>query len=195
MLTLELDGQPEALDLAAGIQAAQDRLHRLFEDVRGYAAVIKLEPRHCHLGRIWQQAWERLGGLRKGRQAHLREHTGGIDLHGTFDPFRLEQVFRNILDNSLAACSDPVVIDIVCSEVELNGRPALRLAVRDNGPGLSVEQREKLFEPFYTTKTQGTGLGLAIAQRIVEAHGGQIAVGPGTGLGTEILITLPRERP
>jgi PAS domain S-box-containing protein len=193
MLTLELQGQPEALDLAAGIQGAQDRLHRLFEDVRGYAAAIKLEPRHCHLGRVWGQAWEQLAGLRKGRRARLRAEVGNVDLHCMADPFRLEQVFRNILDNSLAACADPVDIAILASEAELDGRPALRLAVRDNGPGLSAEQREKLFEPFYTTKTQGTGLGLAIAQRIVEAHGGRLAVGPGTGRGTELLITLPRE--
>ena len=51
------------------------------------------------------------------------------------------------------------------------------MSVRDNGPGLTAEQRQHIFEPFFTTKTKGTGLGMAIAQRIVEAHGGQIAVG------------------
>ncbi|HEV3122225.1 MAG TPA: ATP-binding protein, partial [Isosphaeraceae bacterium] len=63
---------------------------------------------------------------------------------------------------------------------------------RDNGPGLSAEQKRNLFEPFYTTKTQGTGLGLAIARRIVEAHGGKIEAGSEDGEGATILITLPR---
>lgn len=66
----------------------------------------------------------------------------------------------------------------------------LRIAVRDNGPGLNQEQRERIFEPFYTTKTKGTGLGMAIAQRIVEAHDGKIVVGADRGTGTEILVTL-----
>ena len=48
----------------------------------------------------------------------------------------------------------------------------LLLTVRDNGPGLSAEQRQKIFEPFYTTKTKGTGLGMAIVKRIMDAHDG-----------------------
>src|SRR5262249_17990150 len=109
------------------------------------------------------------------------------------DPFRLEQVFRNILDNALAACADPVNVTISCAEASLEGRPALCISVRDNGPGLTAEQRQRIFEPFFTTKTKGTGLGMAIAQCIVEAHGGHIGVGASEGRGAEILITLPRE--
>jgi signal transduction histidine kinase len=111
------------------------------------------------------------------------------------DPFRLEQVFRNIFENSLAACPDPVRVVVRCQAAELDGRPAVRVSVQDNGPGLSPEQRQRIFDPFFTTKTKGTGLGMAIAERIVEAHGGTIAVGPGAGGGAEILITLPREGP
>jgi PAS domain S-box-containing protein len=75
------------------------------------------------------------------------------------------------------------------------GAPALRVAVRDNGPGLGPEQRQNLFEAFYTTKTNGTGLGMAIAKRIVDAHGGAIGVGERTRPGAEIVITLPRSSP
>ena len=78
------------------------------------------------------------------------------------------------------------------AECDLAGQPAIRVAVRDNGPGLTADQRKRLFEPFYTTKVQGTGLGMAIASRLVEAHGGTIEAGPAEGPGTTILITLPR---
>jgi hypothetical protein len=64
--------------------------------------------------------------------------------------------------------------------------------VRDNGPGLTAEQRQRIFEPFFTTKTKGTGLGMAIAQRILEAHGSRIAIGPPPGPGAEIQLLLPR---
>jgi signal transduction histidine kinase len=74
----------------------------------------------------------------------------------------------------------------------LDGCAAIELLYRDNGPGLTAEQREKLFEPFFTTRAEGTGLGMAIAKRIVEAHGGQMSVSNNAKCGAEFAITLPR---
>jgi signal transduction histidine kinase len=116
----------------------------------------------------------------------------GPDPRCVADPFRLEQVFYNILDNALAACVPPVVIEVRGVATELHGRPALRIAVHDNGPGIGHEQRPKIFDPFFTTKAKGTGLGMAIAKRIVEAHGGHIAVGDAAGPGAVFLLTLPK---
>ena len=195
MLALEVQDRPDALDLVARVQKAQDHLQQLYDEVRGYAAPLKLEREPWNLAGIWRQAWANLALKREGRQAGLREETGGLDLACAVDHFRLEQVFRNVFENALAACPDPVQIDVSCGRAVLGGRPAVRVAVRDNGPGLNAEQRQRIFEPFFTTKTKGTGLGMAIAKRIVEAHGGQIAVGPSSGRGAEILITLPRETP
>ena len=118
-----------------------------------------------------------------------------MDLHCTGDPFRLDQVFRNLLDNALAAGSPPVTIEIRAAAAELDGQPALRIAVRDNGPGIAPEQRTKIFDPFFTTKAKGTGLGLAIAKRIVEAHGGQIAIGDAEGREPSSSSLLPRGTP
>ena len=195
MLALEVEDRPEALRLIARLQQAQDDLHTLYEDVRDYAAPIHLERRVCDLAETWRAAWAHLAPLREGREAVLREESGGLDLHGAVDPFRLEQVFRNLLENSLAACRDPVEITIHCTPAEIDGHPALRVAVRDHGPGLGPEQKQRLFEPFFTTKTKGTGLGMAITKRIVEAHGGRIAVGEDGGPGAEIILTLPRGSP
>jgi signal transduction histidine kinase len=193
MLTLEVEDRPEAMDLINRIQRAQNDLQKLFEEIRSYAAPLKLQREVWDLGSIWRQAWANLGVQHKSRQATLREHTDGLDLHCTIDAFRMEQVFRNIMDNALAACSDPVEMDITCQEVMLAARPALRVALRDNGPGLNPESQQRIFDPFFTTKTKGTGLGMAIARRIVETHGGQIGVGSNDDCGAEIWITLPRE--
>ena len=105
------------------------------------------------------------------------------------------QVFRNLLENSLAACRDPVAIQISCRDVQLEDQPAIEVSVRDNGPGLTPDARQNVFEPFFTTKTKGTGLGMAIARRIVEAHGGQIAVGNDSSAGAEFIVTLLRSTP
>jgi two-component system sensor kinase FixL len=195
MLALHVEGKPEALDLVYRLQKAQDHLQYLFEEVRNYAAPINLELCICDLSDIWREAWSQLDFIRQGREVVFREETGGVDPHCHADRFRLVQVFRNLFDNALGACRDPVVLSVHCSAAEIAGQPAIQIAVRDNGPGIAAEIRAKIFEPFYTTKTKGTGLGLAIVRRIIEAHAGEIAVGEGAGSGAEILITLPRGEP
>lgn len=195
MLALEVENRPEALNLIQRIQKAQNDLQRLFDEIRSYAAPLKLQREEWDIRGIWRQAWTNLALQHKSRRVTLREHCDGVDPHLSVDAFRLEQVFRNILENSLAACPDPVEIDISCVETFLNGHRALRITVRDNGPGLTPEARQRIFDPFFTTKTKGTGLGMAIARRIVEAHGGEIGVGLQISRGTEIRITLPRGEP
>jgi PAS domain S-box-containing protein len=86
------------------------------------------------------------------------------------------------------------VVHFSWTACEHEGRPAWRLAIRDEGPGLSPEQAQRIFDPFFTTKVRGTGLGLAIARRLVEAHQGRIWVGERSP-GAEILIILPAEVP
>ncbi len=191
MLELEVEGNSEAMDLVHRIKLAQDHMHRLFDEVRGYAAPVNLDCSDCHLGSVWREAWEMLLPLWEGRIAELVEVTATTPLVFYGDHFRLVQLFRILFENALAACSDPVRIEITCSPTVLAGGKAVRISVHDNGPGLNQEQRARIFEPFYTTKTKGTGLGMAIAQRIVEAHEGQIQVGRCTGRGAEILVTLP----
>lgn len=194
MLAFEVEDRPEATQLIDRLQAAHDDLYHVFEDVRTYAGSIVLEPRPCDLAEVWRDAWAQLGASRPARTDELHEELDGVDPTCAADPFRLGQVFRNILDNALSAGPGPARVEIACSPAELSGVPAIRVAVRDNGPGLGPEARRRIFEPFFTTKTRGTGLGMAITRRIVEAHGGRIAVGDG-GPGAEIIVTLPRGLP
>jgi signal transduction histidine kinase len=195
MLALLVRDRPEALDLIDRIQNAQDHLHTLYEDVRGYAAPIQLDKAPCDLKQVWREAWSHLESARAAKQAELIEDADRVDLRCIADPFRLGQVFRNILDNALAAGSSPVVVEVRAQEHQLQGQPAIRIAIRDDGPGIPPDRRARVFDPFFTTKARGTGLGMPIARRIVEAHGGRISIGNGEQPGATFLITLPRGSP
>jgi two-component system sensor kinase FixL len=195
MLELEVQNNDEAVKLVRRLQEAQDNLLRLFDEVRGYAAPIQLERTLCQLDDTWRAAWELLEPSQRDRDASLAESVDGADLTITADRFRLVQMFRIFFENSLAACRDPVVIQVSCRDVYLPSGRALEVRVRDNGPGLTPAARHSVFEPFFTTKTKGTGLGMAIARRIVDAHGGQIAVGIELQVGAEFVVTLPRTDP
>ncbi len=65
------------------------------------------------------------------------------------------------------------------------------MRIADTGCGIPGDVREKIFNPFFSTKEQGTGLGLSIVHKIIEAHGGSINIETGPGDGTEFIITIP----
>jgi len=141
------------------------------------------------------QVVEELTVVHPTRRIRLHEITGGVDLRCPVDAFRMQQVFRNLIENSVAACSDPVTISAEWSHSPGEDSLSLRVVLRDNGPGLSAEHKQRIFQPFFTTKKGGTGLGLVISRRIVEAHGGWIELGNSSEQGAEFVITLPRESP
>ena len=192
MLALEIADRPKALNLVERTQIAQNDLHQLFEEVRDYAAPINLDRRLCNLAEVWRQAWREVSTLNKDKHLHLNEAVDGIPRECRLDAFRLRQVFRNVFENAVQASSDGDQISISCKPIKLTGKDAVRISIRDHGPGIPVELRARILEPFFTTKAKGTGLGLAIAQRIVQLHGGWIHVGLDQQPGTEILIDLPR---
>ena len=142
MLELEVGNNEEALRLVRRLQDAQDNLRHLFDEVRGFVAPIKLERMTCRVESAWREAWQLLEVLRRDRDVTLNEEIGDSSWEASFDRFQMTQVFRNLLENSLAACSDPVVIRISCRSVELNGCSAIEVGVRDNGPGLTPDVRK-----------------------------------------------------
>ena len=191
MLARRVENQPDAIDLIDRIQAAQRQLLRLYEHVREYAAPITLDRRPLSLNDILYQAWDHLESERVGRDIRIHVEADGVDLVCEVDPFRVEQVVRNILENAINSYEDSGTITIAFSEAELNGAAAVLMTVANDGPPLTPEERERIFEAFFSGKTRGTGLGKAITRRIVEAHGGRIAVGQPPH-GVEIVVTLPR---
>ncbi len=103
------------------------------------------------------------------------------------DSQRMQQALENLIRNALQASSDADVTVHVSSFEQ-----QLIFEIRDQGPGITNENLDKIFEPFHTTKTPGTGLGLAIARRVVELHGGTISAHNSETSGAVFRIAIPR---
>jgi PAS domain S-box-containing protein len=191
MLGLRLADRPDVADLLDRAQKAQDDLHRLYEGVLHYATPVRVDLAPCDLALVWRQAWADLVGTAGWGPAELVEAGDWGAVRCLADSFQLRRVFRNLFENARTAVDGPLRVTIRWAPASLNGRPALLVGVRDNGPGFPPEARGLLFEAFFTTKVRGTGLGLALCKRVVDEHGGDIEDGP-DGPGAEVIITLPR---
>jgi two-component system, LuxR family, sensor kinase FixL len=97
------------------------------------------------------------------------------------DSLQVEIVLRNLVSNALEALASTPAPRSVRVEIDHDGGPFVVITVRDNGPGISPEARQRLFEPFATTRSAGMGMGLAIGRAIVEAHGGRLWAEEGPG--------------
>jgi len=107
----------------------------------------------------------------------------------SFDAEQIKRCIINLLDNAVAVLPDGGKIDIELSTEPSSGRVIITVA--DNGPGISKENKIKLFEPYFSTKKTGTGLGLAIVSTIISDHSGYIRVQDNTPTGSVFIIELP----
>jgi signal transduction histidine kinase len=124
----------------------------------------------------------------------------GIDLHCDLDASlpmtdadenQLSQSLLNILINAFQAVGEQGHVRFAAHTADGD----ILINISDNGPGIPIEDLERVFEFYYTTKDEGTGLGLSIAQRIIHQHGGTLLVESGAGEGTQISIRLPGIQP
>ena len=104
------------------------------------------------------------------------------------DPDRLNQVLLNLYLNAMQAIGRDGVIRVTASEAD---RQRVKIVVTDSGKGMSDEELQAIFTPYFTTKADGTGLGLAVVQNIIEQHGGTIRAESQPGAGAIFTLWLP----
>jgi two-component system, NtrC family, sensor histidine kinase HydH len=102
----------------------------------------------------------------------------------SLDASPIREVIINLVDNAVAA-GEPVTVEIAVEN------KLLVIEVSDRGPGIPEDEREKIFEPFFTGKTQGTGLGLAVVRRTIELHGGKVEALANSGGGARFRAEIP----
>ena len=172
-----------------GIRAETESLSRVVTNFLNFARPAQLTLTDVDLGAICERAAAEI-------RPDVRSHGGDVEVSGEFgivegDEVLLRQAVSNLLRNALDACADAKPPQIgIRSELDFNAR-ALRITVADNGPGIPPALRERVFQPFFTTKRDGTGLGLALVQKIIVFHNGRIVVGSSSTGGASFQVALP----
>ena len=107
------------------------------------------------------------------------------------DSVQIEQVLLNLIRNAIDALKEQVKESDKTISIQTQLNKGLEVRVKDNGPGLTDLQKEKILMPFYTSKSSGMGMGLSISRSIIEAHGGDIKFNSKLGVGTTFYFNLP----
>jgi signal transduction histidine kinase len=181
---------PKLLRLVDSILNSVQRCSTITHRLLGFARHIDVNIESLDLGKLVHEV---LGFLQK--EAEYRDITISTNIPEDFpdiqsDRGQLQQVFLNIINNAFAAVKDGGRIDITMGVVD---QDHVRIAIQDNGYGISRENMKRIFEPFFSTKakTGGTGLGLSITYGLIQKLGGTISVQSKEGEGTCFTIVLP----
>jgi signal transduction histidine kinase len=179
----------EARTLAREMREEVHRIQRVIEDYLQFARLPKLQRQPVILNAFLENKLSFLASELEREKIKLRTHLdpGLPTMHA--DAEQLWQALLNLIRNSRQAMVDGGEITVGTWR---DGRRIL-LRVTDNGKGMTKEQLEHLFVPFFTTKKEGTGLGLALVQQIVTEHGGHVECESVAGQGSTFTIYLPLE--
>ena len=178
---------------ARTIGSEVETLRRLVDEFSQMARFPKASPQKADLNEVVGEALQVFEGRLHGVSLRVRLSP---DLPaGWIDPEQFKRVVINLVDNAAEAVSGAYVREIEVSTGLAHTPDMIELAVSDSGPGISPEDKEKLFLPYFSTKNRGTGLGLAIVSRIVGEHGGAIRVEDNRPSGSRFLVEMPAAEP
>ena len=171
------------------------RLDRMVSEFSRFARLPRPKPRELDL----REVLEHVAGLHP---------EGDVELVRYLDPApriladreQLTQVFLNLAQNAADAAEARHPggggrVELHLEPLSEEGEEGVRVSIVDNGPGIAPDDRLRVFEPYFTTKSKGTGLGLAIVHRIVGDHGGSVEIVDGIEGGAAFVVELPRSGP
>ena len=188
----------EALNTIELVERGIKHLNKLVVDVTQFSRQKELERSTVDLHESLERSIDLVSDKILEKKATVEKHFAGGSIVGHWDPYQLRQVFVNVIANAVDASQDNSAVlistELLAPEAGSNGQPArnyARITIADRGKGMDKATRDRIFEPFFSTKKRGTGLGLAIVKQIVELHGGRISVASEPGEGSQFKIDLP----
>ena len=150
------------------------RMNEMVENILEMGRGRNAEPESLVLREWLLQFLATFEAHRAGASAHIRTHIEPADLQVRVDPSQLHQVVWNLCDNAFQHAGEPAMIHLNAGIGEHTERPYLDIS--DNGTGINGQDRDRVFEPFFTTRSQGSGLGLYIARELCEGNQASLTI-------------------
>lgn len=172
-----------------GIRQETESLGKVVTNFLNFARPEQISLSRVDLGALVRRAVDDL--------RHELPASASLTVAGDFgevqgDEVLLRQVMVNLLRNAAEACAEAGVVPAVAVRGDVDpAQGTARVAVEDNGPGIPESARERIFQPFFTTRGRGTGLGLAIVQKVVVMHNGRVSVRRAAAGGASVQVLLP----
>ncbi|MBW2458929.1 MAG: hypothetical protein JRI68_30805, partial [Deltaproteobacteria bacterium] len=183
--------EQEERELLLGILGEEaGRLGKLADRLRDFSRPVVLRSSSVDLGEVLKRSLQLLGN-RPEVDLTVDILSGVSSVPG--DGGLLRQAFDNVVTNAMQAVGAQGRLAVKVEPKEVEGIETVAVSFHDDGEGMSATARDQALSPFFTTRPTGTGLGLPIVGRIVEAHGGRVAIHSAPGEGTTVSLLLPRQ--
>lgn len=190
-LQKEYEEEPAIVEFLGIIVDEVNGLNRLTTEFLDFARPMQLELKPTCVNDIVEKTLHLMSVHITDSNVIVKESLAEFVPEIQADDSQLEQVLKNMIINSLQAMPEGGMLTIETGAIPTGGA---YISVSDTGVGIAPDKLERIFQPFFTTKTKGTGLGLSVVHKIIENHGGRIEVSSKLNKGTKFKIVLPRSR-
>jgi PAS domain S-box-containing protein len=194
LLERDLEPKDERKKLVNRILEGLSRLNRIVSNLLVYSRPVKARFRSISLVQVLNETLDfvEIEAERKGHPVRVHKNLNNEEsCHVMADPEKIQQVVMNLCINAIQAMPSGGDLKVSIDKIKKQSADFTSFCIADTGMGISDENIDKIFDPFYTTKENGTGLGLAIVKKIVESHSGFITVSSIVDEGTTVNVYLP----
>lgn len=186
------DANPLASELAGYISSEVNRLSTLVTRFLNFARPLRPELALHDITAALDHALKSVADQWTGGIIEVEKNYQSGLPRVPIDPGLAEQVFVNLAQNAYEAMGkEGGTLIVEVSAISSGGHPGVEVKMADTGPGVPADQREQIFNPFFTSKPSGVGLGLSIVSKIMDEHGGWIRIDTGTASGAAFVMFFP----